>query len=97
MSTTSQSPRSSPSESLLTWFCRNLPPVDVKLFPVHLEHLCLQDLKTYTALLMPITPKPETEDDHYLVRGGNVEVEMSGNWSVDCRARAKECVADTKT
>ncbi|GAA5958532.1 hypothetical protein JCM21900_005428 [Sporobolomyces salmonicolor] len=59
-----------------------LPPVNLEAFPSHLWSLCLRDFRTYTALLMPLTAKPKTGDEHYLVRDGDIVVEMSGNWLI---------------
>ncbi|GAA5890657.1 hypothetical protein JCM6882_000614 [Rhodosporidiobolus microsporus] len=58
-----------------------LPPANLDAFPSHLHDLCLRDFRAYASLLLPIK-KPSSEDDHYLVRDGNVEVEMSGNWLI---------------
>lgn len=57
-----------------------LPSVDLELFPSHLWGLCLRDLRSYTALLLPAGPRTQTEEDSYLVRDGELSVDMSGNW-----------------
>ncbi|GAA5861242.1 hypothetical protein JCM1840_003127 [Sporobolomyces johnsonii] len=59
-----------------------LPPVDLEAFPSHLWSLCLRDFRSYTALLMPLTPKSMAGDEQYLVRDGDIVVEMSGNWLI---------------
>lgn len=59
-----------------------LPPADVDRFPPHLSDLCLRDFPTYVKL--HIGQRQQLGDeDRILVRDGDVEVEMSGNWCVD--------------
>ncbi|BGP17250.1 hypothetical protein JCM10213v2_005268 [Rhodosporidiobolus nylandii] len=60
----------------------DLPPADLDAFPSHLWPLCLRDFRAYTTLLLPPKTAPTTEDDHFLVRDGDVEVEMTGNWLI---------------
>ena len=60
----------------------DLPPVDLDAFPGHLHALCLKDMKTYTDLLLQSYPKPSDAGSHYLVKDGDVMVEMSGNWLI---------------
>ncbi|KAI5477484.1 hypothetical protein MNV49_006330 [Pseudohyphozyma bogoriensis] len=59
-----------------------LPTVDLEAYPSHLWSLCLRDLKTYTAVLLPTFPKTQVAEDHFLVQDGDVVVEMSGNWLI---------------
>lgn len=60
---------------------QQLPQVDLEAFPPHLWPLCLRDLRSYTTLLLPLArPRTQTEDDGTLVRDGDINVEMSGNW-----------------
>ncbi|GAA6056647.1 hypothetical protein NBRC10513_001097 [Rhodotorula toruloides] len=58
-----------------------LPPADVDRFPPHLSDLCLRDFPTYVKL--HIGQRQQLGDeDRILVRDGDVEVEMSGNWLI---------------
>jgi hypothetical protein len=57
-----------------------LSPVNKAAFPSHLLPLCLNDLQTYTELLLPLVPRALPEEDNYLVRDREIAVEMSGNW-----------------
>ncbi|GAA6019570.1 hypothetical protein JCM10207_003748 [Rhodosporidiobolus poonsookiae] len=59
-----------------------LPPADLETFPSHLWSLCLRDFRAYANLLLPPKTTPMTEDDGFLVRDGDVSVEMSGNWLI---------------
>ncbi|GAA5824324.1 hypothetical protein JCM11251_000377 [Rhodosporidiobolus azoricus] len=59
----------------------NLPSATLDAFPPHLHDLCLRDFRVYTSLLLPLK-KPSGEEDRFLVRDANVEVEMSGNWLI---------------
>jgi hypothetical protein len=56
----------------------HLPTINVDQFPSHLRHLCLLDYNAYTALL--VNRRPQSQDDHFLVQDGDIEVAMSGNW-----------------
>lgn len=54
-------------------------------FPDSLQAFCYQDARSYLQVLDAQTAMPdgdgvENEDDRYLVRQPEVEVEMSGNW-----------------
>ncbi|PWN51292.1 hypothetical protein IE53DRAFT_56416 [Violaceomyces palustris] len=53
-------------------------------FPPSLQQLCFQDARSYLKMLdsQSVMPANETEaeDDRYLVRQPEVEVEMTGNW-----------------
>ncbi|GAA5959194.1 hypothetical protein JCM10213_000611, partial [Rhodosporidiobolus nylandii] len=64
----------------------DLPPADLDAFPSHLWPLCLRDFRAYTTLLLPPKTAPTTEDDHFLVRDGDVEVGMTGNWLIQWTA-----------
>jgi hypothetical protein len=59
-----------------------LPPAELDAFPSHLWSLCLRNFRAYTALLLPPKTAATQPDDRFLVRDGEVEVEMSGNWRV---------------
>ncbi|GAA6060753.1 hypothetical protein JCM10212_003797 [Sporobolomyces blumeae] len=59
-----------------------LPPVDLEAYPSHLASLCLRNFRTYTSLLLPMAPRPTSPDDQFLVRDGNIVVEMAGNWLI---------------
>lgn len=65
----------------------NLQPKDFEQyrqrFPATLRELCFQDARPYLKMLDSQTTahaSDETEDDKYLVRQLEVEVEMTGNW-----------------
>ncbi|KAK0559454.1 hypothetical protein OC844_004400 [Tilletia horrida] len=55
-----------------------------KRFPVHLQEFCFQDARSYLKMLDGQTPPglidADADDDRYLVRQDEVEVEMAGNW-----------------
>ncbi|GAA6043762.1 hypothetical protein JCM8097_006660 [Rhodosporidiobolus ruineniae] len=59
-----------------------LPEADLDAFPTHLHPLCLRDFRAYASLLIPLKSRQTEDDDHYLVRDGDVQVEMSGNWLI---------------
>jgi len=74
-----------PSSLLLTANIDNvshsrLPPVDLEAFPSHLSSLCLQNFRAYTSLLLPLSSMPPLPDDKFLIKDGDISVEMSGNW-----------------
>ena len=52
------------------------------VFPEHLRYHCFQDAQSYLHQLDTLGSDKSSgeEDDRYLVRQGDVEVEMSGNW-----------------
>ncbi|KAE8216792.1 hypothetical protein CF327_g1, partial [Tilletia walkeri] len=55
-----------------------------KRFPVHLRDFCFQDARSYLKMLDGQTPPGltdlDSDDDRYLVRQDEIEVEMAGNW-----------------
>ncbi|CAD6938652.1 unnamed protein product [Tilletia controversa] len=55
-----------------------------KRFPQHLREFCFQDARSYLKMLDGQTPPGvgdlDSDDDRYLVRQDEVEVEMAGNW-----------------
>ncbi|KAL9938573.1 hypothetical protein V8E36_002292 [Tilletia maclaganii] len=55
-----------------------------KRFPNHLQEFCFQDTRTYLKMLDGQTPlglsDQDADDDRFLVRQDEVEVEMAGNW-----------------
>ncbi|GAA5859845.1 hypothetical protein JCM8547_004356 [Rhodosporidiobolus lusitaniae] len=58
-----------------------LPQPDFDAFPEHLHDLCLRDFRSYANLLLP--PKsPPGGERKFLVKDGEVEVEMTGNWLI---------------
>ncbi|GAA5935019.1 uncharacterized protein JCM15063_003129 [Sporobolomyces koalae] len=59
-----------------------IPPVDLDAFPEHLSRLCLQDFRAYTTFLLPSPIRQVEEDDKYLIKDGDVSIEMTGNWLI---------------